>query len=56
MISVLKLNVSPSRILFGNRVKLFPDIKFAMNQHVDLTIIDTKLELYKMKALYPSSG
>lgn len=47
--------MNPSRILFGNPVKLLPDIKFAMNQHVDLTLIDTKLELFKIKSLHPSS-
>ncbi|XP_005095259.1 ornithine decarboxylase [Aplysia californica] len=52
---VVKMGVSPSRIIYANPCKQKSFLKYAHKQSVDLMTFDNEAELIKIKALYPSA-
>ncbi|KAK7504041.1 hypothetical protein BaRGS_00004773 [Batillaria attramentaria] len=52
---VLKLGVSPSRIVFANPCKQKSFIRYAAKSDVDLMTFDNEAELYKIKVAFPTA-
>nr|XP_050868819.1 ornithine decarboxylase-like isoform X2 [Vespula vulgaris] len=52
---VMQLGILPDRIIFANPTKCPSHIKFAKNVGVDKMTVDGKLELFKIKKLFPEA-
>lgn len=52
---VLKLGVSPSRIVYANPCKQASMLKYAAKHDVSMMTFDNEAELYKIKSLYPDA-
>ncbi len=52
---VLKLDVSPSRIIYANPCKQTSFLKHASKRNVDLMTFDNEAELIKIKAVFPNA-
>lgn len=53
---ILKLGVSPSRIVFANPCKQTSFIRYAAKTNVDLMTFDNEAELYKVKTAFPKAS
>jgi len=52
---MLKLGVTPSRIIYANPCKQKSFLKYAEKNNVDLMTFDNEAELIKIKAIYPNA-
>jgi ornithine decarboxylase len=56
ILKVIELGVSPKNIVFANPSKPVDFIKFARSNDVDLLVIDSTYELYKIKLYHPEAN
>jgi ornithine decarboxylase len=56
ILKVIELGVSPKNIVFANPCKPVDFIKFARSNDVDLLVIDSTYELYKIKLYHPEAN
>ena len=53
--AILDLGVSPDRIIYANPCKQTSHLKYAAKKDVRLMTFDNELELYKVKAHFPTA-
>ncbi len=56
ILKVIEAGVSPENIVFANPCKPVDFIKFARSNDVDLLVIDSSYELYKIKLYHPEAN
>ena len=56
ILKVIELGVPPKNIVFANPSKPVDFIKFARSNDVDLLVIDSSFELYKIKLYHPEAN
>lgn len=52
---VMKLGVSPNRIIFANPAKWTTHIKFAKTMNVEKMTVDSEMEIIKIKDIFPEA-
>lgn len=55
IVKIIDMKISPDRIIFANPCKMSNQIKFACAHDVDLLVVDSETELYKIKLYHPDS-
>jgi len=56
ILKVINLGVEPSKIIFANPCKPVDFIKFSRSNDVDLLVVDSSCELYKIKLYHPEAN
>jgi ornithine decarboxylase len=56
ILKVINLGVEPSKIIFANPCKPVDFIKFSRSNDVDLLVVDSSYELYKIKLYHPEAN
>ena len=52
---VLRLGVSPTRIIYANTIKQPSMLKYAVKHNIQLMTFDSEAELMKIKSIYPNA-
>jgi len=56
ILKVINLGVEPNKIIFANPCKPVDFIKFSRSNDVDLLVVDSSCELYKIKLYHPEAN